>query len=361
MIYLIGFISTFLLSILLTKLTIRFAYKYGFVDDPKRKHNAILHAQPIPRAGGLPVYIATFLVSAVIYSFYAVAIQSTDWVKHLTGIFLAGLGIVLMGLFDDKYDLSPKLRLVLLFAFALLVVGFGVGVTYVTNPIGGGVFRLDSWVIPLYFLGDLHTIVVWADIVAVFWIVSLMNAINWSSGLDGQNAGISVVALAVLGFASLRYDRLSEPTALLAFIAAGAFAGFLVFSAYPQKIMPGFGGSTFSGFMIAVLSILSGAKFATAIIVLAIPILDSVWVFTRRVLHKKNPMSNDRTHLHHYLLDIGWSKRRIAFFYWLVCALLGILTLQIDSQSKMFAFLGVIVLFIGGVIWIRRSLPSSKQ
>jgi UDP-GlcNAc:undecaprenyl-phosphate GlcNAc-1-phosphate transferase len=224
------------------------------------------------------VYVATLVTTIVLFSLFAVAIEGTDWLKHLIGIFIAGLGIVLMGLFDDKYDLSPRLRLVLMFACALIVVGFGVGISYVTNPVLGGVFRLDTWVIPLYLLGDWRTIVVWADIVAVFWIVSLMNTVNWSSGLDGQNAGIATVSLLMLGFASLRYDRLSEPTALLAFIAAGAFAGFLIFSAYPQKIMPGFGGSTFSGFMIAVLSILSGAKFATVLIVLAIPILDAVWV-----------------------------------------------------------------------------------
>jgi len=247
-----------------------------------------------------------------------------------------------------------------MFVFALIVVGFGIGITYITNPMGG-VFRFDSWVIPFYFFGNLHSIVVWADILAVFWIVSLMNIVNWSSGMDGQNAGISTVALAVLGFASLRYDRLSEPTALLAFICAGAFAGFLVFSAYPQKIMPGFGGATFSGFMIAVLSILSGAKFATAAIILAIPIIDACWVIFRRILSKKNPMQNDRTHLHHYLLDIGWSKRKVAFFYWMVCALLGILSLQVDSKSKLFTFIGVLILFFAGVLWIRQLLQSSKQ
>ncbi len=360
MAYFLGFSLAFLLALIFTKITIYLAFKYGFVDDPKRKHGAILHSTPIPRAGGAPVYLATLFASLLIFGFQFSFIESTDWVKHLTGIFLAGLCIVVMGVIDDKYDLSPKLRLGLMFLFALIVVGFGIGVSYVTNPLGG-VILLNEWVIPLYFWDGLHTIVVWADVVAIFWIVSMMNVVNWSSGVDGQNAGIAVVTLTILGFASLRYDRLSEPTALLAFIAAGAFAGFLIFSSYPQKIMPGFGGSTFSGFMIAVLAILSGAKFAIAIIVLAIPILDALWVFSRRLAHKKNPMKSDRTHLHHYLLDLGWSKRRIAFFYWLICALLGILTLQINSQSKLFAFIGVLIVFSVSMLWIRRSLQSSKQ
>lgn len=365
MVYFFGFLISFLLAVVLTKITIRFAFKYGFVDDPKRKHNAILHSKIIPRAGGIPVYFATLVSSLILVLFFYFTKSGTidfsgDTIKHLSGIFIAGFGIVALGLWDDKYDLSPKLRLGLLFLYAFVVVGFGIGISYITNPFGG-VLRLDLLSIPFYLFNNLHTIIILADILAIFWIVSLMNIVNWSSGLDGQNAGISVVALMVLGFASLRYDRLSEPTALIAFIAAGAFLGFLVFSAYPQKIMPGFGGSTFSGFMIAVLSILSGAKLATAMIVLAIPILDASWVFLRRVINKKNPMMNDRTHLHHYLLDLGWSKRRIAFFYWLICAFLGIIVLNIDSDSKVFIFLLVFLLFISGSLWLRRLLLSSKH
>ncbi len=358
MIYLIGFVLSFLLSTVLTKLTIRWASKYGFVDNPNRSHSAILHDRPIPRAGGIPVYLATLLAVLLFSTQFMQGFDAN--LKHLLGIFIAGLGIVIMGTLDDKYDLSPNLRLILMFIFALVVVGFGIGINYVTNPMGGGL-RLNELVYCFTFLGSLHTIVVFADLLAIFWIVSLMNVVNWSSGLDGQNAGIAMIALAILGFSALRYNQTSEPAALLAFITSGAYAGFLLFSAYPQKIMPGFGGSTFSGFMIAVLAILSGAKLATALIVLAIPILDAVWVVLRRILNKQNPMKNTRTHLHHYLLDIGWSKRRIAFFYWLICAILGILVLQINSQTKFFVFLVLLILFLAGALWLQRLLRSSKQ
>jgi UDP-GlcNAc:undecaprenyl-phosphate/decaprenyl-phosphate GlcNAc-1-phosphate transferase len=355
--YLVGFLLAFLLSVLLTKITIRLANKYGFVDNPSRKHGAILHSQPIPRAGGVPVYLAT-LISALL--FWDLLVNDFEAnLKHLVGIFLAGLLVVVLGTLDDKYDISPKLRLICMFFCALIVVGFGIGISYVTNPLGG-VFRLDELVYYFSSPFDTHSVVIFADIVALFWIVGLMNVVNWSSGLDGQNAGISVVAFLVLGLASLRIDNISEPTALLAFILSGAFLGFLLFSKYPQKIMPGFGGSTFSGFMIAVLAILSGAKFATAMIVLAIPILDAAWVFFRRIARKQNPMKNDRTHLHHYLLDIGWSKKRIAFFYWLICAILGILSLQFNSQTKMLTFILVLLLFGLGIVWLHR-LSRSRE
>ncbi|MDQ3098582.1 MAG: undecaprenyl/decaprenyl-phosphate alpha-N-acetylglucosaminyl 1-phosphate transferase [bacterium] len=358
MTYFLGFLLAFLLSIGATKLTIKWANKYGFVDNPKRSHSAILHDRPIPRAGGVPVYVAT-LLTVLLFSGQLIGGYDAN-IKHLIGIFLAGAGIVILGLFDDKYDLSAHLRLWLMFLLAIVVVGFGIGITFITNPLGG-VLRLDDLIYVFHFAGSMHSIVIFADILAIFWIVSLMNVVNWSSGLDGQNAGIAMITLAILGFSALRYNQTSEPTALLAFIASGAYAGFLLFSAYPQKIMPGFGGSTFSGFMIAVLSILSGAKLATALIVLAIPILDSIWVVFRRIYNKQNPLKNTRTHLHHYLLDIGWSKRRIAFFYWLICAILGILVLQINSQTKLFVFLVLLLLFLAGVLWLQRLLRSSNR
>jgi UDP-GlcNAc:undecaprenyl-phosphate/decaprenyl-phosphate GlcNAc-1-phosphate transferase len=355
--YILAFLIAFLLSVIFTKLTIRYAFKYGFVDDPSRKHGAILHSKPIPRAGGIPVYLAS-LFTVLLFAQLLLS-QSANF-KHLIGIFIAGMLVVILGTMDDKYEISPRVRLACMFLFAFLVVGFGIGISYITNP-AGGVFRLDEWAVTFHAFNDEFKIIVWADLLAVIWIVSLMNIVNWSSGLDGQNAGIAAVTFMVLGFASLRYNNISEPTALLSFILSGAYGGFLLFSKYPQKIMPGFGGSTFSGFMIAVISILSGAKFATAAIILAIPILDAAWVFLRRLWRKQNPMKNDRTHLHHYLLDIGWSKKRIAFFYWLICSILGILALQVNSQTKVFTFLLVFLLFAVGVVWLHRLLRSSKQ
>jgi UDP-GlcNAc:undecaprenyl-phosphate GlcNAc-1-phosphate transferase len=360
MLYVAGFLFAFVISLISTKLTIRLANHYGFIDDPKRKHGAIIHTHPIPRMGGVPVYAGTLCAVLLLSYEFSVLHYSWDSLKHLIGVLVVGFAVVFLGTLDDKYDISPRIRLLCMFLFAIAVVGFGVGVTYITNPLGG-IIRFDQIVLPFYWGGAVHNVILIADIIAMFWIVSVMNTVNWSSGLDGQNAGISAITLAILGFSALRTNNISEPTALLSFIGSGAFAGFLVFSAYPQKIMPGFGGSTFSGFLIAVISILSGAKFATAIIVLAIPIIDAMYVFIRRLMRHQNPMRNDRTHLHHYLLDIGWSKRRIAFFYWSLCAILGIIALNIDSQSKVFVFVSVMILFLAGVLWIRQLLQSSKQ
>ncbi|MDQ3239250.1 MAG: undecaprenyl/decaprenyl-phosphate alpha-N-acetylglucosaminyl 1-phosphate transferase [bacterium] len=355
--YFFAFFIAFLLCYVFTQITIRLAFKYGFVDNPARKHGAIIHSNIVPRAGGVPVYLAT-LLTVLLFANFFFSIGAN--IKNLIGIFFAGILVVVLGTIDDKYEVSPKVRLLFMFVFALLVVGFGIGVNFISNPLGG-VFRLDLITLNFDFNNSIHKIVILADIVALVWIVSMMNIVNWSSGLDGQNAGISVIAFMVLGFASLRSGNVSESSALLSFILSGAYFGFLMFSRYPQKIMPGFGGSTFSGFMIAVISIMSGVKIATAVIVLAIPILDAGWVFVRRLWRKQNPMKNDRTHLHHYLLDIGWSKQRIAIFYWIISAVLGILVLQANSLMKIYAFVIIFFLFIFGVLWLQRTLRSSKH
>lgn len=357
--YLIFFGLSCGLSWWLTKLTIRYAFRFGFVDDPNRKHSAILHTSVIPRAGGVPVWLSMVLVSCVVAAcgFFVGDVP----IHRILALFLGGLVIVGMGLWDDKYDIAPGLRLVIQFACALLVVWSGVGVSYVSNPLGAGVISFEQFAISYNFLGKERTFFYIANFIAIIWIVSLMNMLNWSSGLDGQNAGISTVALLVLGFSSLRPDNVSETAAILAFVGAGAFAGFWRWSAFPQKIMPGFGGANWSGYLIAVLAIISGAKFATAIIVLAVPILDAIYVGVRRILRGKNPMKHDRTHLHHYLLDLGWSKSKIAAFYWLLSALLGILVLQLRTAGKMLVFALVVGLFLICALWIQKLLQSSKQ
>lgn len=360
MTYAVAFFAAILLSWILTKITIKLAYRHGFVDDPARKHSAILHLTPIPRAGGAPVYL-TMLVIYLCGLFLSLFTFIHVPAHRIWALFVAGAIIVAMGLWDDKFDVSAKVRLLLQVLCAILLIFSGVGVSYVSNPFGAEVLRLDQWYLMYEFFGSTRTFYFIANFIALFWIVMMMNVMNWSSGLDGQNAGISVVALLVLGIASLREGRMSEDVALLSFIGSGAFLGFLLWSAYPQKIMPGFGGTNWSGFLIAVLSIMSSAKFAIAAIVLAVPVLDALWVGIRRILRGKNPMHHDRTHLHHYLLDIGWSKRKIAWFYWLLSAFLGILVLQLGSQAKFLLFLVLIVLFVAGVLWLRYLLASSKQ
>jgi UDP-GlcNAc:undecaprenyl-phosphate/decaprenyl-phosphate GlcNAc-1-phosphate transferase len=348
------FLTAFLITVLTTPLTIKLAKKYGLVDDPKKRpHPAHVQQRVIPRAAGLPVYIG-LVVSFLIF----VPLE-----KHVLGIILGLTVLLTMGLLDDYLkNFKPLPRLLLQFLAAGVVVASGIGISFITNPFGG-ILRLDQVILPLNLLGD-HSIVLLADIFAFLWIVWMMNMINWAKGVDGQMPGITAVAAFTIAFISLKLFSQGDPNQLtiaqLAIITAGASLALLIFNWYPSKILPGFSGSNILAFMIAVLSILSGAKLATALLVLLIPSVDFFYTFFRRILSGKSPFQGDQKHLHHLLLRRGWSHQAISLFYISSCAILGLLAANLDSQGKAFTALGFGVIILA-VIMILNLLSKNAQ
>lgn len=352
MIFVWPFLLSLALSLVLTPITIAWAKKYGFVDDPEaHKHPALIHKRVIPRAGGLPIFIA---VAATSLAFFEPS-------QKLWGILLGGLILLLVGLLDDRVDLGAGTKLAAQFAAALVVVIFGVGIPFITNPLGG-IIRLDTVRIVFDFLGG-HSILILADLAAIFWIVWVINMINFSSGVDGQMPGIVFIALFVMFAASLRFGNDSGQLIVsqLAMAAAGACLGFLFYNFYPAKIFPGDSGSYLLGYLVAVVAILSGAKVGTAILVMAVPLIDGVFTIARRIASGKSPFLGDRKHLHHRLLELGWSMRRIALFYWLLCAILGAAALRLASGEKLFAGVVVLVVVLGGLVWLNMTLPQKAR
>ena len=353
--FVIPFLIAFCLSFILTPVFGYLARKYGFVDDPKkRKHPAILHKRMVPRAGGLPIFLA-FVIAA----FLAVPIG-----QKVIGIILGGGLLVLAGLYDDRFDLGSYRKLLIQAVAASIVVAGGVGISFITNPFysfgasASQVIRLDSLRIIFDFFGT-HSIVVLADLFAIFWIVWVINMVNFSSGVDGQMPGIVIIVLMVIFVVSLRYwppDAEQLIVSRLALAGVGATLGFLIFNFYPAKIFPGDSASYFLGFLVAVLSIASGAKVGAAILVMAVPLIDGVFTVIRRIAQRRSPFLGDRGHLHHRLLEIGWGQRRVALFYWLLCAILGAIALSLTSVEKLFAGLIVAIIVLGGLLWINMSL-----
>jgi UDP-GlcNAc:undecaprenyl-phosphate GlcNAc-1-phosphate transferase len=271
------------------------------------------------------------------------------------GLLIAGALLVFVGLLDDHKDVNPYIRLTTNAVAALIMVGAGAGIPYVTNPLSGGIIHLDTLRVTFTFFGT-HSILVWADILAFFWILWTMNIVGWSAGVDGQMPGFVAIAALTLGLLSLRFtlkDPSQEAVTILAFIVAGTFTGFIPWNFYPQKIMPGYGGKTLAGFLLALLGILSYGKLGTALLVLGIPTIDAGYTLLRRIGAKKSPVAADRGHLHHQLLNIGWGKRRIALFYWGVSAILGVIALTVTSQQKVFALLLVAVGVGAFLIWVQ--------
>jgi len=348
------------LSLLASPLVILLAKKFMVIDFPWRVHPAILHKKPIPRAGGLVTYLAI----VVTYIIFVFANPNLEIEKHIVGILIAGFIVVAVGVLDDKYDLNPYLRLFTNFLAAGIVVASGVGITWFTNPFGGQipldtiVFRFNfPAILPFGFFAGWHSIVLPADLFAFIWIVWIMNALNWSSGVDGQLSGISTIGLLALGIVAHNY-LLSDPSqvalAVLAFISAGAFLGFLPWSFYPQKIMPGYCGATLAGLILASLSILAGAKLATTGLLLIIPLIDGLWAIIRRISSGRSPVWGDREHLHHQLLAFGWSKRGVAIFYYIIGGLFAFLALTLDHQGRFFAISVGSVVILASLVTIAR-------
>lgn len=364
MIFLGPFLAAFFLSVILTPIVRFLAFKYGFVDDPKNsKHPGLIHKKVIPRAGGISIYLAVIIITVLVIPI----------TKQVVGIFLGGLILVIVGLIDDKVDLKSYIRLLAQIAAALVVVASGISVTFITNPllifgsaakVGGEILRLDQLRYSFTLFGGEHSIMILAAIFAVFWIVWVINMINFSSGVDGQMPGIVIVTLIVIFAASLRFlpqDPSQITVSQLSLIGAGATLGFLIYNFYPAKIFPGDSASYFLGFLVAVSAIISGVKVGTAMLVMAVPLIDGVFTIFRRMASGQSPFMGDRKHLHHMLLDLGWGQRRIALFYYLLCAILGSVALSLHSIEKLFAAAVIFVVVLGGLLWLNMNLSQKLQ
>lgn len=335
---LIIFIIATLISFLLTIPTIKFAKKFSLVTNKrKRQHPAHTHKGIIPRGGGLPIFF-TLLICSLLF---------LPMSKIIIGILVSSFFLLVIGILDDYYDLSPYLRFGGNILISALVVSYGLGIPYISSPLGG-IIRLDQVVFSVNIFG-IRNLLILADILAIIWLTWTMNMINWSKGVDGQLPGFVAIAAFFLALISQRFvthDINITAVMLLSFIVAGAYLGFLPHNFYPQKIMPGYGGGALAGFLLGILAILSFGKVGTAILILSIPLIDAVYTITRRVINKKSPFRADWGHFHHKLLEIGWGKRRIASFYWVITFILGISSLFFKGIQKLFAFVTIAIVLL---------------
>jgi UDP-GlcNAc:undecaprenyl-phosphate/decaprenyl-phosphate GlcNAc-1-phosphate transferase len=351
----IALLSSLILSISLTPLIIWWYKRNSWLDDPKTKtHPKHIHTKPIPRGGGLVIFISISL-SALLF-------LPLD--KHLIGILLGALLLAYVGFLDDRFDLNPYTRLGIGFLAAAFAIGVGIGIPFLTNPFASGqLIQLNNPQIGLNLFGKEHTIWILADLFALLWIVAITNFVNWSKGLDGQLPGTAAIAAIVIALLSQRFsaDITQWNSTILALIVAGAFLGFLPWNFFPQKIMPGYGGGSLAGFFLAILAILTTTKVGTLLIVLGIPLIDALFVMVKRIMSGKSPVWGDTNHLHHTLLKIGWSKRRIAVFYWTVTGILGFVALQLNSQQKFYTIILLVIVFALFGLWMKYFWQSSSR
>ncbi|MBI4458218.1 undecaprenyl/decaprenyl-phosphate alpha-N-acetylglucosaminyl 1-phosphate transferase [Candidatus Uhrbacteria bacterium] len=327
-------LAAFAVAALVTPLVARFAVRAGVVDRPTSPRK--VHTKPVPLLGGWALWLG--LAAAIATAIQLGAIPGPHIKeKFLLGILLATLLLVVGGSLDDRFDLRPAKQIVWPVLAALVIIMSGIGVTAVTNPFGGLLY-LDRWQFTAVTFGGIpYKITVIADLFTLAWLLGMTYTTKFFDGLDGLVSGVTVIGGLVIAAVSLTKDVAQPDTAFLALGLAGASLGFLVWNFHPARIFLGEGGSTLAGFMLGVLAIVSGGKIATTLLVLGLPLFDAAFVIVRRLLEGKSPALADRSHLHHRLLDLGFSHRQAVLFMYAIAAAFGASTLVLRGAQKVAA------------------------
>lgn len=319
--FVLVFLVAFVLALVLTPLGKWLGQRYGFVAMPGGRRR---HVGTKSRLGGVALYVA-FVAAAMLAQFLPVERQDPKELTRLMGLLLGATFIFLVGVYDDKNELSPAPQLTAQFITSLIAIHFLIFIEVVNNPFT----NRQVW-FPWFITLPL----------TIFWLMGMMNTVNWLDGLDGLAAGVSAILSAVLAIHMYREGQYS--VALLPLALLGAVLGFLPYNFHPAKVFMGSSGSFFLGFAVAALGIIAGAKMATVLLVMGIPILDVAWQIVNRLRLGRNPAIGDRGHLHFRLLDLGLSQRQIVLLYYLFCSLFGFLALVISS--RLYKFLALLIL-----------------
>jgi UDP-GlcNAc:undecaprenyl-phosphate GlcNAc-1-phosphate transferase len=339
---------------LLTPLAMRLARRAGAIDEPDAGRR--VHQRPIPRAGGLAVVAAFVGVAAVAALVIGIAKPSGPFPfryvwsgNEITRNELAALlgGSMLaaaFGFVDDRWQIRARWQLVFQVILAALAIALGVVITAINNPLDflGGVFEPAT----IRFMTEAGPVTPAAVLVTILWIVGMINSINFIDGLDGLSAGIALIAALTLSIISLTegVGSYAPMVALLCAALAGALAGFLPWNFHPARVFIGTTGVMAVGYALAVLSIMGTAKVAVALLVLGVPIIDTLWIITRRLLSGRSPFEPDRGHFHHRLLDLGLTHRGAVLLIYAMSAVLAVLSIVLAGGSgPLYAFMAVVV------------------
>lgn len=329
--YFVGFALAFFVSFILTFIVSRLAVRRRIVDLPDTDRR--FHKQATPTLGGLAVF-GSFLLVGLTMLFTGDLLGNIP-LRQLVGIWLGGVILMIGGYLDDRYRLPARYSIYFPILACLTVVTSGIEAVSVHNPFSGEVLQLDSIV--------LSGIPLASGIVVFLWTMGMTYTTKLLDGMDGLVTGIAAIAGMVIFGLSLTPDVSQPQTALLAMIFVGSLLGFLILNFYPAKIFLGEGGSTFAGFMLAILAIISGGKIATAILVMGIPVLDALWVILQRLFNRQSPFHGDRRHLHYKLTEIGFSEPQAVLFLYALSGIFGVSALFLQSLGKLIA-LAILVL-----------------
>lgn len=321
-----------IISFLATPLVKALAYKVGAIDVPKDGRR--MHKTPIPRLGGLAIFLA-FLLSTLLFA---------EIDRQMKGILMGAVIIVILGVLDDIMTLRALPKFFIQILAASIAVYHGCVIQFVSN------FNL--------FSDTLYINLGWLSVpVTIIWIVAITNAVNFIDGLDGLAVGVSAISAGSLLVIALMVAEGNIAIVIAALL--GACIGFIPYNFNPAKIFMGDTGSTFLGYILATLSIQGLFKmyaiisFAVPFLILGVPIFDICFAFLRRIAKGQNPMIADRGHVHHRLIDMGFSQKQSVAITYMITAILGLAAVVLTTSGEFKAMFLIGCVFIVGAIGMR--------
>jgi UDP-GlcNAc:undecaprenyl-phosphate GlcNAc-1-phosphate transferase len=334
-------------ALALTPLAIRAARRFGILDRPV---GLKIHKVPTPLLGGVAVYLA-FTVGALLFLPLAGPVR---------GVVLGGAVAVVVGVIDDRFGLPPLVHLGGQIVAAVVAILAGVGVVKtISNPFASG-YQI-AHVISHHPGGNWQVPIVLGVAFTLFWIVGMMNTINFLDGLDGLSSGVGIIAGIMLAWwaATHGVTAFHHADLVLPILLAGALLGFLPFNWNPARIFIGDSGAMFVGLALGGMSIFGTPKLAAALLVLIVPVLDVAWAMVRRLSHGKSFLSGDKQHVYHRMIQLGLSQRATVISLWALCLVLGTLDRMLTRLDKFIAWFAVAALI--GIAFVVLEVAGNRR
>lgn len=320
--------------------------RFGVTSRPGGRRTLEGDRKRVSKLGGLALF-GGFTLAVLAAQVLPVPRMDPNEAIRLFGLLLGGTLIFGVGVLDDIYEFGPLPQFIGQAVAAIVAIACLIFIEYVNNPLTGQ--QTDTFPFPV------------TVVVTFFWLIFMMNTMNFLDGLDGLAGGVTLIAGAMLFINSAyRVTPAQTSVSFLPVALVGVCAAYLLFNFYPARIFMG-GGAQYLGFTLGALSIIGGAKMGTILLVLGLPLIDVVWQALDRLWHGRSPFRGDRGHLHFRLLDMGFTQRQIVIGYYAFCLFFGALTLVTSSQLFKFialGALGVIVLLTFAVLTRARQSAS---
>lgn len=335
--FIIVFCIAFSITLLLTPLMSVLGRKWGITSKAGGRRTTEGDLRGVSKMGGVAIFFG-FTIAVIIAQFLPIPRFDPAEIIRVMGLLLGGTFLFVIAILDDIYEFNAvQLGIGQIFAAAIAVL-FQIFIETFNNPLTG---QQTDW-------SHLVTVTL-----TMFWLGLMMNTTNFMDGLDGLATGVAFIA-GVMLFVNSGFILMQTSVSLLPLALMGSTLAFLLYNTYPAQLFLG-GGAYFLGYLLGTLSIIGGAKMATILLVMGLPLMDLAWQATNRIRKGRNPMQGDRGHIHFRLLDMGFSQRQIVYTYYLFCSCFGVLTLITTSQMfKFIAFSMMVLLIIIGFFVLSR-------